>query len=94
MNIVTKSVLAIGGLGMLAGYMLSKEGNRDNAKRVMNNAKHNAQAAVDKAKQAYAEKREGGARSFGSSRHEEDLLDEGIVESFPASDPVSVSRVD
>jgi hypothetical protein len=29
-----------------------------------------------------------------SGRHEEDLLDEGIDESFPASDPVSVSPID
>ena len=26
-------------------------------------------------------------------RHQEDLLDEGLRETFPASDPVSVSKV-
>lgn len=29
----------------------------------------------------------------GKEDHQEDLLDEGIEESFPASDPVSVKRI-
>ena len=36
-------------------------------------------------------------RAFGrhtAQEHQDDLLDEGIEETFPASDPVSVSRVD
>ena len=33
------------------------------------------------------------ARPEDKAEHQEDLLDEGIEESFPASDPVSVKRI-
>lgn len=33
-------------------------------------------------------------REKGSSEHNQELLDEGIEESFPASDPPSVSHID
>ena len=33
------------------------------------------------------------ARTPDKTEHQEELLDEGIEESFPASDPVSVKRI-
>ena len=35
----------------------------------------------------------GGEQHHHARQHQEDLLDEGIEESFPASDPVSVKHI-